>query len=162
MPDERFRFYLDSKGWAQKRFCPRSVLVQECGWVWALGTALWFQLVGEQAGEGGERAVLSSPCESVARSPSTPAGLSLWVSLDSASMWPDGWVRFSYVGKKQTPSHPVTLLWCRQVRCLCISPAVSVRLLLFLTSHHRTPPHPEERIWLNNAHSHCYAHYLLF
>lgn len=24
------------------------------------------------------------------------------------------------------------------------------------------PPHPEERIWLNNAHSHCYAHYLLF
>ena len=34
----------------------------------------------------------------------------------------------------------MTLLWCRQVRCLCISPAVSVRLLLFLTSHHRTPP----------------------
>ena len=34
----------------------------------------------------------------------------------------------------------MTSLWCRQVRCLCISPAVSVRLLLFLTSHHRTPP----------------------
>ena len=53
-----------------------------------------------------------------------PRQASPWVSLDSASMWPDGWVRFSYVGKKQTPSHPVTSLWCRQVRCLCLSPAM--------------------------------------
>lgn len=76
-----------------------------------------------------------------------PWQASLWVSLDSSNVLQDDWVRFSWVGKKQTPSHPVTSLWCQTPGMSGVSgPLLLSRSISYSFSPLTTTPHSEERI----------------